>query len=52
MKRSVRSWQVAGLILALVMVMAGITSSYMFILGFISKLTVDHVLQIRPKTER
>jgi len=34
--------------MALVMGMAGVTSSYMFILGFITKLTVDHVLQIRP----
>ena len=33
--------------MGLVMCMAGVTSSYMFILGFISKMTVDHVLQIR-----
>ena len=36
--------------MALVMLLAGVTSSYMFILGFITKLTVDNVLQIRPKT--
>ena len=30
------------------MLMAGVTSSYMFILGFITKMTVDQVLQVRP----
>ena len=33
---------------ALVMVLAGITGSYFYILGFITKATVDDVLQIRP----
>ena len=33
--------------MGLVMCLAGVTSSYTFILGFISKMTVDHVLQIR-----
>ena len=28
--------------------LAGILSSYFFLLGFITKMTVDHVLQIRP----
>ena len=32
----------------MVMLMAGITSSYSFILGFITKITVDNVLQLRP----
>ncbi len=32
----------------MVMLMAGVTSSYMFILGFITKMTVDQVLQVRP----
>jgi len=32
------------------MLMAGFTSSYMFILGYITKMTVDHVLQVRPET--
>ncbi len=35
---------------ALVMVLAGITGSYFYILGFITKTTVDDVLQIRPGT--
>ena len=30
--------------MAMVMLMAGVTSSYMFILGFITKMTVDQVL--------
>ena len=34
--------------MTLVLLMAAITSSYMFILGFISKITVDHVLQLKP----
>jgi subfamily B ATP-binding cassette protein MsbA len=34
--------------MAMVMLMAGITSSYSFILGFITKITVDNVLQLRP----
>jgi len=34
--------------MAMVMLMAGVTSSYMFILGFITKMTVDQVLQVRP----
>ena len=33
----------------LVMAMAGITSSYSFILGFITKITVDDVLQLQPE---
>ena len=33
--------------MGLVMCLAGVTSSYSFLLGFISKMTVDHVLQIR-----
>ena len=37
--------------MAVVILMAGVTSSYSFLLGFITKLTVDHVLQIRPGTE-
>lgn len=32
-----------------VMVMAGITSSYSFILGYITKVTVDDVLQLKPE---
>ncbi len=32
----------------MVMIMAGITSSYSFLLGFISKLTIDEVLQLKP----
>ena len=28
--------------------LAGILSSYFFMLGFITKMTVDHVIQIRP----
>ena len=35
----------------LVIVMATITSSYMFLLGFISKITVDEVLQLKPAGE-
>jgi ATP-binding cassette, subfamily B, bacterial MsbA len=35
----------------MVMVMAGITSSYSFLLGFISKLTIDEILQLRPAEE-
>ena len=35
---------------ALVMGLAGITGSYFYILGFITKTTVDDVLQIRPDT--
>ncbi len=37
--------------LLLVMVMASITSSYSFLLGFISKITVDDVLQLKPAGE-
>ena len=32
-----------------VMLMAGVTSSYSFILGYITKVTVDDVLQLKPK---
>ncbi len=32
-----------------VMMMAGVTSSYMFILGYITKVTVDDVLQLKPQ---
>jgi len=32
-----------------VMLMAGVTSSYSFILGFITKVTVDDVLQLKPE---
>ena len=32
-----------------VMLMAGITSSYSFILGYITKVTVDDVLQLKPE---
>ncbi len=35
----------------MVMVMAGVTSSYSFLLGFISKLTIDEVLQLKPAAE-
>ena len=35
----------------MVMVMATITSSYTFLLGFISKITVDEVLQLKPAGE-
>ena len=35
----------------LVILMATITSSYMFLLGFISKITVDEVLQLKPAGE-
>ena len=35
----------------MVMIMAGVTSSYSFLLGFISKLTIDEVLQLKPATE-
>ena len=35
----------------LVIVMATITSSYTFLLGFISKITVDEVLQLKPAGE-
>ena len=35
----------------LVIMMATITSSYMFLLGFISKITVDEVLQLKPAGE-
>ncbi|MDA0748109.1 MAG: ABC transporter ATP-binding protein [bacterium] len=34
------------------MLLAGVTSSYSFMLGYITKMTVDHVLQIRPDTVR
>lgn len=34
--------------LVLVMFLAGMASSYFFILGYISKVTVDHVLQLKP----
>ena len=34
--------------MVMVMLMAGVTSSYSFILGFITKITVDNVLQIKP----
>ena len=37
--------------LLMVMVMATITSSYSFLLGFISKITVDEVLQLKPAGE-
>ena len=37
--------------MTLVMVLAGVTSSYWFVLGFLSKVTVDHVLQLRPGAE-
>ena len=36
--------------MAMVMLMAGLTSSYWFVLGYLSKVTVDHVLQLKPKT--
>ncbi len=36
---------------ALVMGLAGISGSYFYILGFITKTTVDDVLQIRPDTK-
>lgn len=32
-----------------VMLMAGVTSSYSFILGYITKVTVDDVLQLKPE---
>lgn len=32
-----------------VMIMAGVTSSYSFILGYITKVTVDDVLQLKPE---
>jgi subfamily B ATP-binding cassette protein MsbA len=32
-----------------VMLMAGVTSSYSFILGYITKVTIDDVLQLRPE---
>lgn len=35
----------------MVMVMAGVTSSYSFLLGFISKMTIDEVLQLKPASE-
>ena len=35
----------------MVIMMATITSSYMFLLGFISKITVDEVLQLKPAGE-
>ncbi len=35
---------------ALVMCLAGITGSYFYILGYITKTAVDDVLQIRPET--
>ena len=35
----------------MVIAMATITSSYMFLLGFISKITVDEVLQLKPSEE-
>lgn len=35
----------------MVIAMATITSSYMFLLGFISKITVDEVLQLKPAGE-
>ncbi len=35
----------------MVLAMASITSSYMFLLGFISKITVDEVLQLKPSGE-
>lgn len=34
-----------------VVLMAGITSSYSFVLGYIAKITVDKVLQLRPGGE-
>tara|TARA_Y100000588_G_scaffold393423_1_gene509352 strand:- start:20 stop:1924 length:1905 start_codon:yes stop_codon:yes gene_type:complete len=34
--------------MAMVMLMAGVTSSYSFILGFITQITVDNVLQLKP----
>jgi ABC-type multidrug transport system fused ATPase/permease subunit len=37
--------------MVMVMLMAGVTSSYSFLLGFISKLTIDEVLQIKPAAE-
>jgi len=37
--------------LAVVMVLAAMSSSYFFILGYISKVTVDHVLQLKPNVE-
>ena len=35
----------------LVILMASVTSSYSFLLGFISKITVDEVLQLKPSGE-
>ena len=35
----------------LVMGLAGISGSYFYVLGFITRTTVDDVLQIRPRTE-
>lgn len=35
----------------MVMLMAGVTSSYSFLLGFISKLTIDEVLQLKPAAQ-
>lgn len=35
----------------MVMIMAGITSSYSFLLGFISKTTIDEVLQLKPASQ-
>jgi len=35
----------------MVMLMAGTTSSYSFLLGFISKLTIDEVLQLKPAAQ-
>ena len=37
--------------MVLVIAMATITSSYTFLLGFISKITVDEVLQLKPSEE-
>ena len=34
--------------MVMVMLMAGVTSSYTFLLGFISMTTIDEVLQLRP----
>ena len=37
--------------MVLVIIMASVTSSYSFLLGFISKITVDEVLQLKPAGE-
>lgn len=37
--------------MVMVMLMAGVTSSYSFLLGYISRYTIDEVLQLRSATE-